>query len=192
MAKKQENKKGILWLLGGATLLFAISRGNGSDSGSGSGSGGGGSASDRPISDALLRNAFQVAKSKYGATIAGQAEQLYRKETRNFDSGQFRKTYTPGMEQAKGKDEFPYGWGSLNDFLSQYPQYKGEFKLVQMAENTTGIQKKFVYFPTLEGAVMFVAYTINRRGNPGYWRSFDEATAQAYANSLKSYPIKYT
>lgn len=189
MAKKQEKKKGFIWLLLGGGLLLAASSGK-KDSGSGSGAGS--SASDRPISDALLQNAFQKAKAKYGATIAGQTEQLYRKETRNFDSGQFRKTYTPGMEQATGKDEFPYGWGSLNDFLAAFPQYKGEFKLVAMTENNTGITKKYVYFPTLEGAVMFVAYTINRRGNPGYWRSFDEAVAAAYADSLNNYQIKYT
>ena len=191
MAKKEEKKGGIIWLLGGLGLIMTLGRiSKGTDTGSGSSSGSG--ASDRPLSDALLRNAFQVAKLKYGSTIAGQAEQIYRKETRNFDSGQFRKTYTAGMEQATGKNDFPYGWGSLNDFLKLYPEYNGEFKLVQLTENNTGIQKKFIYFPTLEGAVMFLAYTINRRGRPGYWRAFDEDIASAYEKSLTSYPIKYT
>lgn len=191
MAKKKEKDKGFIWLALGAGALFALSGGR-SDSSSPGSSGSGTDSPNRPWNEADLRNAFQKAAAAFGQTIAGQTEQIYRKETRNFDSGQFAKTYTPGMEQAPGKDDFPYGWGSLNDFLAAYPKYKGNFFLATMTENNTGKIKKFVAFPTLEGAVMFVAYTVKRRGNPGYWRAWDEQIAAAYAESLKAYPIKYT
>lgn len=192
MAKKKDNK-GIIILLGLLLLGGSSRRGSGSGgNGSGTGSGYTSSHENRQFSEADLRNAFQVAKADFGATIAGQAEQLYRKETRNFDSGQFRKTFSPGMEDWSTNDVYPFGWSSLETFLNQYPKYKGQFFLVAMTENNTGITKKYIGFPTLEGAVMFVAWTIKKRGNPGYWRSWDETTAQNYYKSLLKYPIQYT
>jgi len=187
MAKKKDNKKGLL-IFGSILTLAALSSKSNKP---GTTADTAGSSANLPLNESMLKSAFQKAKSEFGDTWAKYAEQIYRKETRNFDSGQFKKTYSAGMEQAKGVDAFPYGWGSLNTFLSIYPQYKGNFYLVAMTENNTGKTKKFVAFPSLEGAVMFLAYTLKKRGNPGYWRSYDESVANAYKASLANYPIKY-
>lgn len=151
-------------------------------------------AKNRPVSDKQLQKAFDKVRQEFGVDIARQTEQLYRKETRHFDSGQFKKTLTPGMEAVKGErgKKFPFGWGSLKTFLNKYPKYNGDFYLVPMVENGTGKTKVFVGFPTLEGAIMFVAYTIKKRGHAGLWRSFDKKIADRYLSSLLKYPVKFT
>ncbi len=147
---------------------------------------------NRKFTDADLQKAFSKVKSVYGEEIARTAEQLYRKETRNFDSGQFRKTFSAGMEAVKGKTAFPWGWGSLTSFVKKYPSYNGEFYTITMTENGTGKQKRFIGFPTLEGAVMFLAYMITKRGHAGYWRSLDKDIADRYLASVKTYSVKFT
>lgn len=144
-----------------------------------------------------LKNAFQKVKQKYGADFAKKTEQLFRKETAHFTSGQFRKTLSPGMEIAGGTNStqttFPYGWPSLQNFVNANPQYKGNFYVHRMNENQTGYSKTFIGWPTLEGSVMFVAWFIKnvRNGRFGYWYSLNEAKAQSYENNMALINAKY-
>lgn len=147
---------------------------------------------NRKFTESDLKKSFGQVKRVFGEDLAATIEQLYRKETRNFDSGQFRKTFSAGMEAVKGKESFPYGWGSLRQFVEKYPKYGGEFYTVPMTENRTGKTKVFIGFPTLESAVMFTAFMVNKRGDAGLWRSLDPEIAARYAESLKSYPVKFT
>lgn len=147
---------------------------------------------NRDVSEKDLIRAFNTVKDEFGAEIATTAEQLYRKETRHFQSGQFLKTLSPGMEVATGKKEFPYGWGSLTKFIQAYPQYDGGFYTYTMNENGTGKEKTFIGFPTIDGAVMFLAYTISKRKHAGYWRSTKTEIADKYLTSLKTINPKFT
>ena len=193
---KLDLKTGII-LLG---ILLVINRlfidkkpppdGSGSDGDQGGGVRG--TATNRKFTTSQLQNSFEEVKKAFGSKIAKETEQLFRKETRNFDSGQFRKTFTPGMEAVKGTTSFPWGWSSLYKFLELYPQYGGKFYTVTLTENRTGRKKRFIGFPSLEGAVMFTAYTINKRPHAGHWRSRDTAIADRYYASMKKFPTKFT
>lgn len=144
------------------------------------------------FSPMAIQNALEKVQSVFGDEMAGIVEQLYRKETRNFDSLQFKKTLSAGMEIAKGKTQFPWGWGSLTKFVNEYPEYKGGYFTVPMIENNTGKTKTFIGFPSLEAAMMSLAYILSKRKHAGYWRSTDPAIADRYYASLKTYPIKFT
>lgn len=155
------------------------------------------SAGNRIFTDAELRSAFQKVKAKYGAEFAQKTEQLFRKETAHFTSGQFRKTLSPGMEIAGGtnstKTTFPFGWSSLQKFISANPQYNGKFYVHRMNENQTGWSKTFIGWPTLEGSVMFVAWFIQniRGGRFGYWYSLNESKALSYESNMAKINPKY-
>lgn len=194
MAKKNK-KNSIVPILIGGGLLLLMSKGKGEPVPVGSGGESGASGS---ITEAQLQSAFNALKSKYGSAFAKEIEQLYRKETAHFGSGQFRKTYSPGMEVSPGNHSFPYGWSSLADFASAYkptnhpPVNANTTYLVPMKENNTGITKYYVGFPDLFSAVQFVGYTLNKRVHPGYWRSTQPSIADAYRASYKLINTHYT
>ncbi len=195
MAKKKKDN-GLVWLLLGGAALMLMKGGNGSPDGSASGGGGG--ASNRPFTDAQLQTAFNALKEKYGSAFAKEIEQLYRKETAHFKSGQFLKTFSPGMEVSPSKHTFPYGWSSLVDFANSYhptnhaPVNAQTTFLVPMKENNTGITKYYVGFPDLFGAIQFVGYTLAKRVHPGYWRSTQPAIADTYRASYKQINTQFT
>lgn len=190
--KQKEAKPG--WEV--ALLLFvgalAFSRGK-SSGGEGNTSGTSSSAKNHIITEQDLASAFDKIALKYGNSFAKEIEQLYRKETAHFTSGQFLKSFTPGMEISPGKNLFPFGWGSLNEFISVYqPKLEAsDFYLVPMKENKTGIIKNYIGFPDLQSAVSFVAYTLKKRVHPGYWRSTKPDIADAYRTSYKQITTKY-
>lgn len=188
--KKKDNNNGLLIGLGLGVLFFSM-KGKGATPPGGDPGGDPGNTGNKNISEAMLIEAFQKAKSTFGEGWARKTEQIYRKETRHFDSLQFLKCYTPGMEATKNSTSFPWGWSSLNEFLTLYPQYNGNFYLVPMKENGTGILKRFISFPTLEGAVMFVTWLIQKRGRAGYWRAFDNAIATRYEGDLAKINTHY-
>lgn len=189
MSKKKKDKKGILILLGlGAAFML-------SKSGSGSGSGGGPGVI---FTDAQLQPAFNALKAKYGSAFAKEIEQLYRKETAHFKSGQFVRTLSPGMEVSPGNHTFPYGWNSLQEFSNAYkptnhpPVNAQTTFLVPIKENNTGLTKYYIGFPDVFGAIQFVGYTLNKRVHPGYWRSTQPDIADAYRASYKQINTQFT
>lgn len=195
MAKKKKKDGLIPILIGGGLLLLMSKGGKGSPVPTGSG---GGSGASGAVTNAQLQSAFNALKTKYGSAFAKEIEQLYRKETAHFKSGQFVKTYSPGMEVSPGNHSFPYGWSSLAEFASAYkptnhpPVNASTTYLVPMKENNTGITKYYVGFPDLFSAVQFVGYTLNKRVHPGYWRSTKPDIADAYRASYKLINTQFT
>ena len=190
MAKKGENKKIGLVFFGVGLSLIALSRTKKTDSPSG--------GAQETFSNSQLQPAFNALAEKYGPAFAKEIEQLYRKETAHFKSGQFLKTFSPGMEVSPGNHEFPYGWASLRDFSNAYkptrhaPVNANTTFLVPMKESGTGLTKYYVGFPDLFGAIQFVGYTLHKRLHPGYWRSTQKDVADAYRASYKQINTQFT
>jgi len=134
-----------------------------------------------------IKRALATIKQRHGREIAKRVEQLYRKETRHFQSGQFKGTLSPGMEPSPQSNlVFPFGWNSLKIFAEQNNIAANKFFLSgTYTEGGTGIQKKFIGFPDLVTAMEFLIFMIKRRGgNWGKWYSLNEMAAARYENSL--------
>jgi hypothetical protein len=131
------------------------------------------------------QDAFRLIFNKYGREKAETVERLFRLETAHFKSGQFLHTLTPGMEIAKGKFTFPYGWSSLQEFANETGLKAGDFSTYTMNENQTGKEKTFIAFPNLAASVLFVAYLLNKRNwNAGSWYSTNPSSQQSYTQNL--------
>lgn len=141
---------------------------------------------NRNITDQELKKAFSRISAKYGQEYAKKLEQLYRKETAHFKSGQFLKTLSPGMEIAGGvgstQTTFPFGWSSLQEYANQTLVNKTAFYTHKMNENQTGYAKTFIGFPDIHTSVDFTAWFIkNKRGGQfGKWYSLDPILANQY------------
>jgi hypothetical protein len=144
------------------------------------------------------KKALKVIYDKYGAEMATKIEKMYRCETTNFTSGQYKHCGTPGMEAVKGTSAPYYGWGSMKKFQEQFPEYitvgtwsamegKGLSDEGGIAQNTT-TPKTFVKINSVLGAMEFVVYTLNKRGGqPGSWYSFDKDFQTKYDNEISKY-----
>ena len=128
------------------------------------------------------RNLKSIMK-KYGKAIAINVEKIYRLETNHFKSGQFKNTFSPGMESFGKK--YPYGWNTMarvfwDDNILYRPVgfYKGK-------ENQTGLTKTFLKFPNLKAAMFTLAAFLEHYGNnPGRWFSLDKEKQTAYNYSI--------
>lgn len=142
------------------------------------------------ITNAIVTDALRRIYNQYGREKTSRLEQLYRKETRNFTSGQFVGTFSPGMEPSpQTNTTFPFGWSSLQSFATTKGYTPNQFYLsAPYVEGGTGIRKKFIGFPDLYSAMLFVMYIIEKRGwNFGKWRAFDETISNNYNASLNNY-----
>lgn len=138
---------------------------------------------------AELRAALKFILDRYGRETAKKVEQLYRWETRHFESRQYKKTFTPGMEPSpQTNNVFPYGWSSLKAYAQQNNIPASAFYLAgPFTEGGTGRQKKFVGFPNVKTAMDFVVFMINRRGgNWGKWFSLEPTAAANYVRNLNA------
>lgn len=139
------------------------------------------------VTDANISNALKRIFDEFGREKTEKLEQLYRKETAHFKSGQFKGGYSPGMEPSPNTNRtFPYGWTSLKKFADAYSiPYTSFYITGPYTEGGTGKQKFFVGFPDLYTSMLFVMYVIGRRGwNFGKWRAFDETISSNYNASL--------
>lgn len=146
-------------------------------------------ANSHVISDPEIVNALRRIYNEYGREKTAKLEQLYRKETAHFTSGQFKGTYSPGMEPSpQTNTTFPFGWSSLRNFAEANGYASNQFYLSQpYTEGGTGIRKKFIGFPDLYSAMKFVMYIIEKRGwNFGKWRAFDATISNNYNASLNN------
>ena len=140
-----------------------------------------------PLTDENIKDALKKIFDQYGREKTEKLEQLFRKETAHFTSGQFRGGFSPGMEPSPNTNRiFPYGWSSLKNFsdANSIP-YSSFYITGPYTEGGTGRQKYFVGFPNVYTAMLFVMYVISRRGwNFGKWRAFDETISSNYNASL--------
>jgi hypothetical protein len=142
-----------------------------------------------PVTDSDIKNALQQILNEYGREKTQRLEQLFRWETNHFKSGQFKGSYSPGMEPSPNSNRtFPYGWTSLKNFALANNIPSSQFYVSgPYTEGGTGKQKFFVGFPNLYSSMKFVMYVIGKRGwNFGKWRAFDETIAADYNNKLNT------
>lgn len=127
--------------------------------------------------------ALKEVLNKYGRSIAEHVEAIYRLETNHFKSGQFKGTFSPGME--KFADTYPYGWNTIHKVVwSKHPEYR-PIGFKPFTEGKTGIKKYFLVFPSIRSAVMtlagFLEYYDN---NPGRWFSTDPVKQANYNRTI--------
>lgn len=135
-----------------------------------------------------IKNSFKKIFDTYGYEKTKRLEQMFRNESGHFKSGQFKKSFSPGMESVPNNapSVYPFGWKSLDKFAKKYG-YKPEqfYQTETLTEGGTGKPKRFVGFPSLFSAMLFVMFLIENRGwNFGKWFSFDETLAANYNSKL--------
>jgi hypothetical protein len=138
-----------------------------------------------------LASEFQELKNNYGPEFAKRIEQLFRYETRHFESGQFLEGNSPGMVATKS--EYPFGWPSLDEFNRIY-SIDGRRYAIGRVFIVKGQNFRYVKFPDFETSLKFVVWFIrNKRGGVVQkWHSLNEAKAQDYFNTLKTITTQYT
>jgi len=117
---------------------------------------------------------------EYGIDTARNVEKVYRLETNHFKSGQFKRTFSPGME--KHKDTFPFGWKSMADYWKSI-DFSPDFH--SMPENKTGLMKTFIKFPNIRIPMKGLAMYIKKYG-PERWYSMNPISQAKYRNALNS------
>jgi|WetSurMetagenome_2_1015567.scaffolds.fasta_scaffold02016_6 hypothetical protein len=140
-------------------------------------------------------SAFKIAIRKalklYPRSIVENCEKIFRIETNNFKSGQFKGTYSPGMESFS--TNYPYGWKSLHTLIwSNNPQY-APVGTVPFIENGTGKTKYFVKFADVEDSVLTLCEFLKiHNNNAGRWFSTDATKQNEYNNKLVNFKPSIT
>lgn len=123
------------------------------------------------IADA--QKGLAAVAAKYGTDMAATVEKMYRLETANFTSKQYVLTGTPGMEAGK--------WG-----MFRYGYLIGSYPTVPLNDNHVGDQRKFIVFPSVEDAMLFLSAYINfYNGNYARWNSLDPTAQAEYRNRVQ-------
>lgn len=132
---------------------------------------------------------LQLIKNQFNEYIAKYVEKIYRLETNHLKSGQFKQTYSAGMEAFS--EQYPYGWKTMHQiFWSKYPEYKPT-GFITMKENQTGLTKKFLKFPNLLAAMLTLAKYIEYYNNPARWYSTDAEAQKSYMKKLDNIKTLY-
>lgn len=137
--------------------------------------------------------ALEKVKELYGLEFTKRLEQLFRNETAHFKSGNYKKTFSPGMEATK--DIFPYGWKSLLLFWINNPQH-APIGIYKQVENTSALAKSrgtrsFIQFASPLASMMTVAYLIEIRGGKfGSWFSTNPKSQKAYEDELDKIKVR--
>jgi len=140
----------------------------------------------KPIQDQnlaeMIVDGLEKIRKEFGVDVARWVERIYRIETAHFTSGQFLKTFSPGMEVAAGTrgQTFPFGWTSMKEFWEQMDLIPG---FHTMPENKTGIKKTFLKFPNPYTAMRSLALYV-RKYRPERWYSTDPVKQMEYRNKL--------
>lgn len=129
-------------------------------------------------------SALSQIKDEFGKDIAEKVEKIYRLETAHFKSGQFLRTFSPGME--KHKNEFPFGWKTMEKYwrdLDFVPDFHS------MPENVTGKMKTFLKFPNvlipMRGLAMYI-----KKYSPERWYALDPNMQAEYRDKLSKIKAK--
>jgi hypothetical protein len=124
-----------------------------------------------------LTAALLLAKNTYSLNAAKMCECLHRNETAHFQSDQWLKCSSPGMEMIKGSLPPNYGWNYLANFWLANPQYK-PIGIWSAVDNDSALsastgKQGFIIFPSIEASIMSVCHHIqcDDGGNWGGWFS---------------------
>lgn len=138
---------------------------------------------DKKITEEQIKKALKKTADKFGWEIAMVVEKMYRKETNNFKSENFKKTFGAGM--AAVKNEYPFGWSkTFSDFWDKTPEAKPRYFIRQI--DSGGYNVKFLRFPTLQGAMYTMALYLTKYP-PGRWYSTDPEKAKRYEAELAAF-----
>lgn len=133
-----------------------------------------------------FKNALSLLRSKFNLTDreARRLEQQYRLETAHFKSGQFKGTFSPGMERFG--ESYPYGWNSLYKyFWRQYPEHR-PYGFHAYIEGGTGKRKEFLKFNSLLDAMATTLHNARMRdGKFEAWYSLDPDAQKRYLAALE-------
>lgn len=121
-----------------------------------------------------------INEGRFNESIFPYVERIYRKETRNFDSLQYRKTGSPGME-AHGERQ-PWGWRSLLWVWRNNAELK-PVGVIKMRENVTGIEKPFLVFPSVYAAIYALCVYLEKYP-PARWYTTDKGKQAIYTREL--------
>lgn len=138
-----------------------------------------------------LASAFQSLKNNFGPEFSKRIEQLFRYETRHFQSKQFLEGNSPGMVATKST--YPFGWPSLDEF-NRANSIDGRKYGIGREFIVDNKSFRYVKFPDFETSAKFVAWFIrNKRGGiPEKWNSLNAAEAARYRNTLDQIRTQYT
>ncbi|WP_244146538.1 lytic transglycosylase domain-containing protein [Paraburkholderia sp. BCC1876] len=141
------------------------------------------------FNEADARDALRYIFDKYGRSIAETVERMYRTETRHFQSMQYRRCGTGGME-VHGDAPY-YGWSP--DFYAELPT--GTWSAFEGAglsgaggnAQVTDRPKVFVVVSSVRVGMEFKAkYIVHYNGNYARWFSTDAHAQDVYRSTLQS------
>lgn len=156
-------------------------------------------ANDKVINLDQIKQAFLDVAHVYGTTRAQTCERIYRLETANFTSMQFKRTYTAGMlafgNQTNDIFKFPYGWSTFQPlWQNKSVLYKSLIFLPPNGYWATKIGgQNYVYlsFPTFGSALMCLAGYLQKYP-AGRWNTTDAAGQAAYEAKLLKIKPQFT
>ncbi len=127
-----------------------------------------------PQQDQIIA-ALKLVVSTYGMPFAKMLECLFRNETAHFQSSEWNNCFSPGMEMAKGTIAPNYGWNGLANFWLTNKPY-APIGIWWAVDNKSALSEStgrqgFLQFPSIEAAMMSVAFHIhtNKADNFGGW-----------------------
>lgn len=141
-----------------------------------------------PGSLAEVDFAIRRIEQEYGGKIARWVEQIYRLETRNFQSEQYKKSLSAGMEPAN--DTYPYGWTTPYEKVWKQNPKLAPIGLTEIMTDSGGRKVRFIRFPSLYAAAKAMAEYLKKYG-PGRWYSTDPALSAAYVASIENIPTRF-
>ena len=140
-----------------------------------------------------VKNALKTIGETYGVDKAQMTERLIRWETAHFKSGQWKRGNTAGMEIAKGKFSYPFGWSSLKEFSDAALIKPEAYSTYDMIENGTGLTKTFIKFPSPYIFMLFLVFVIKKRNwNWGSWYSTQAAKQNEYISKIMTIKPRFT
>ena len=138
-------------------------------------------------------DAVKDIKDLYGLEIAKNVERIYRLETNNFKSEQYKKSGSAGM--LRQGESTPFGWSSLAQFWLKHSNYAPTEKIVTFIKNDeeTGLPKVYNYlaFDDFGGFYSLAEFLNQYNNNAGRWFSTDETLQNNYINTLNSIETKF-
>lgn len=144
----------------------------------------------KDANEANFKKSIETLKNEgYSDEVLRDVEKIFRLETNHFKSGQFKYTYSAGMEVhgSPRRGNLVFGW-DIRHFAnnSKLPN-----DYIEMPENQTGIKKKFIKFNTLTDSVRTLANYINKYKNPARWYSTEPTQQAEYLNKLSNIKTLY-
>lgn len=124
-----------------------------------------------------LQHSFDLAVQNYGTAITANAERIYRLETANFTSTQFKNGFSAGMTALS--NTFPYGWEYLQTY---WGNPLALWKRPIGIDSNSVIGFSYVKFPTFTAALMALCERLKQVNNdPQQWGGTDGYAAAVAA-----------